>query len=126
MGGRGGKTRCERTVSQKGHAQKKKPSAVAGKVSFCFGAQVGAEAQNVRGHFLTTRPIASGDHRLRATCRQVSDGPYFLDLVVLFFVDFLAPPFAADLLPIFFAMALYLLSCRTNLRGAKFAVNVFF
>ena len=35
-----------------------------------------------------------------------ADGPYFLDLVVLFFDDFLAPPFAAPLLLAFFAMAL--------------------
>ena len=36
-----------------------------------------------------------------------ADGPYFLDLVVLFLVvDFFAPPFAADLLLAFFAMAL--------------------
>jgi hypothetical protein len=55
-------------------------------------------------------------------------GPYFLDLVV----DFFDPPFLLpellepDLLLAFFAMALYLLSCPTNLRGANFVVNDFF
>jgi hypothetical protein len=58
---------------------------------------------------LTTGPIRSGGRRLRATCRREFDGPYFLDLVVLFLVvDFLAPPelLELDLPPIFFAMAL--------------------
>jgi hypothetical protein len=52
-----------------------------------------------------------------------------LDLVVDFFVvDFFAAPplFEADLLAAFFAMALYLLSCPTNLRSAKNYVNEFF
>jgi hypothetical protein len=49
-----------------------------------------------------------------------------LDLVVDFFDEDFLPELLADLPPIFFAMALYLLSCPTNLRGAKIIVNVFF
>src|SRR3954471_22047143 len=105
IGGRGAKTRYFLPV---GCGQKKKPSAVAGKVSFCFGARVGARAQNVRGNFRTSRPTVSGNHRLRATCRREFDGPYFLDLVVDFFEELFLPPelLEPDLLPIFFAMAL--------------------
>src|SRR3954447_25553107 len=88
--------------------QKKKPSAVAGKFSFCFGSRVEARAKNVRGNFRTSRPTVSGNRRLRATCRREFDGPYFLDLVVDFFEELFLPPelLEPDLLPIFFAMAL--------------------
>jgi hypothetical protein len=56
---------------------------------------------------LTIRPVRPGDRRLRATCRQEFDRPYFLDLVVDFLlVDFLPELFEPDLLDDFFAMAL--------------------
>ena len=82
---------------------------MAGKASFCFGAQVGAEAQNVRGK-----------KRTRAKCRLRSHVPasptvgrvYFFDLVVDFLLppDFLDELFELDLLLLFLAMALDLLS----------------
>ena len=56
---------------------------------------------------MTIRPVRSSDRRLRATCRQEFDRPYFLDLVVDFLlVDFLPELFEPDLLADFFAMAL--------------------
>lgn len=79
---------------------------MAGKASFCFGAQVGAEAQNVRG--FSNEYQASTGSEPRAGVRPPRR-IYFFDLVV----DFLPPEDflpallrELDLLLLFFAMAL--------------------
>jgi hypothetical protein len=75
----------------------------------------------VSGPKLEPRPktleVTGDDGPAQSHVPAERDGPYFLDLVVLFLlVDFLAPPelFELDLPPIFFAMAL------TSFLGDKF------
>ena len=76
--------------------------------------------------FQATRPSGSGDRRLRATCRRQFDLPYFLALVVLFLLDFFAPPFAAPLLLAFFAMALTSFLVRQIYGARKITSTNFF
>src|SRR4051794_26154135 len=78
--------------------QKKKPSAVAGKVSSCFGALVGAKPKTVRGCNSSGHSPSVG-----ATDRREVRSPY-LDFLV---VDFLVVDFLAEPPDDFFAVAAF-------------------
>src|SRR4051794_26219040 len=98
--------------------KKKKPSAVAGKVSFCFGASVGARAQNVRGNFLTTCPFG---RPAQSHVPAGADGPLLLGLGrALLGRRLLRAALSGALAASLLCHGAYLLSCPTNLRGANF------